>query len=107
MILHFVEEFAPRLRGARLLGWWDNSTSVSAVNKGTSVSNLITGIVRRILLLCLEYDVWLWLAHIQGVLNLDPDRLSRGLLGRRVGDWSLLPHVMACWVKAAGGFDWD
>eukprot|EP00961_Rhodomonas_salina_P137701 1852382-Rhodomonas_salina.1 len=73
MILHFLEEFASQLRGCRVLGWCDNSTSVRAIIKGSSVSNLIMGIVRRIRLLCLEFDTWLWMAHIPGVLNVDPD----------------------------------
>ena len=82
MILHLLEEFIQQLRGSRLLVWCDNSTAVRAINKGASRSNVVVGIMRRIRLLCLEHDVWLWVAHIPGVLNVEADGLSRGLLAR-------------------------
>eukprot|EP00961_Rhodomonas_salina_P173197 2335832-Rhodomonas_salina.1 len=108
MILQFVEEFSSELRGRRVLGWCDNSTSVAAMNKGSLVSNLITGIVRRTRLICLEHDIWLWIAHIPGVLNIQPDGLSRGVLATRISNWSLIPTIMTRWRKQAGGhFDWD
>eukprot|EP00961_Rhodomonas_salina_P154450 2080435-Rhodomonas_salina.1 len=48
MVLDWCTEFGPSARGKRVLAWCDNTTTVAAINKGTSRSNLIAGIVRRI-----------------------------------------------------------
>ena len=78
MILHFLEEFACQLQGQRVLVWCDNSTAVRSINKGSLQLNVIVGIVRQVRLLCLKYDIWLWLAHIPGVLNIEATHCSGG-----------------------------
>jgi len=89
------------------LGWCDNTSTVQAINTGRSKSNRLMQIVRRVHLACIKYDMQLWMVHIPGVHNVIADHLSRGVLGARVGTWSLLPHVMEQWRSQARGFDMD
>ncbi len=61
---------------------------------------MMNGIIRRLRLLCLERSVALYVCHIPGAINLAPDALSRGALGKRVQDWSLVTQCMDKWVRA-------
>mmetsp|Transcript_45500 Transcript_45500/g.93040 ORF Transcript_45500/g.93040 Transcript_45500/m.93040 type:complete len:915 (-) Transcript_45500:330-3074(-) len=105
MILDWCVEFGPQARGRRVLVWCDNSASVAAINRGSSRSDVITGIVRRIRLLCLEHDFHLWAVHIPGRINYIPDSLSRGLLQARVNNFRLTERSWNRWDRRFGGFD--
>mmetsp|Transcript_69329 Transcript_69329/g.144556 ORF Transcript_69329/g.144556 Transcript_69329/m.144556 type:complete len:1186 (+) Transcript_69329:1738-5295(+) len=105
MILDWCVEFGPQARGRRVLAWCDNSVTVAAVNKGSSRSNVITGIVRRIRLLSLQYDFHLCAAHIPGRVNYAPDSLSRGLLHTKINNYRLTGRSWGRWDKALGPFD--
>mmetsp|Transcript_30389 Transcript_30389/g.62612 ORF Transcript_30389/g.62612 Transcript_30389/m.62612 type:complete len:869 (-) Transcript_30389:3743-6349(-) len=103
VVLHLILEMGPSCRGRRCLGWCDNSTTVAAINTGRSKSNLLMQIVRRVHLACLEFDMRLWMAHIPGVHNIVADGLSRGVLGARVSNWTLVPQCMERWARHVGG----
>jgi len=107
MVLHVIEEMGPACRGRRCLAWCDNTSAIQAINTGRSRSNVMMQIVRRIHLACIRYDMQLWLVHIPGVHNITADSLSRGVLGARVANWSLIPQCMRRWRDAAGEFDLD
>ncbi len=66
----------------------------------------MNGIILRLRLACLELSVALYVCHIPGAMNLAPDALSRGALGRRIQDWSLIPQCMDKWDRMFG-FDFD
>jgi len=105
MILDWCEEFGPQARGCRVLAWCDNSVTVASVNKGSSRSNVITGIVRRIRLLSLEHDFHLCAAHIPGRVNYAPDSLSRGLLHTKINNYRLTTRSWSRWEREFGSFD--
>lgn len=108
VVLQALLEIVPRSRGRRLLGWCDNMTAVVAINFGRCKQDRVLRLVRRMHILCAEYDVQLWMCHIAGEINVVPDQLSRGVLGARVNNWSLIKVVQERWNKLAGGaFDWD
>jgi len=67
----------------------------------------MTSIVRRIRLACLEFGFELWVCHIPGLINFDPDALSRGVLGKRVAAWSFIGQCRDRWSRAGGGFTVD
>lgn len=90
------------------MGWCDNMTAVVAINTGRCKQDRVLRLVRRIHILCAEYEVQLWMCHIAGKINVVPDELSRGVLGARVNNWSLIDQVQAYANGLAGGeFDWD
>jgi len=107
MVLHMCMTFGPRWRGLKVVGWCDNDVSVRAINKGVGTSEVMNGIIRRIRLECIRHGFVLWMRHIPGVDNLDPDALSRGALARRVGSWSLVADSMSKWAKKRGPFSVD
>ncbi len=107
MILDMLLQFGNKMSGCRVVAWCDNLVSVCAVNKGVGASEVMNSIIRRVRLLCLEASVALYLCHIPGAQNLDPDALSRGALGKRVCDWSLIPQCMAKWARRFGAFTFD
>jgi len=107
MILHVLIVWGAKFRGQRVIAWCDNMVSVQAINKGVGASDMINGIIRRIRLRCLELGVSLWVCHIPGAINLDPDSLSRGVMARRVEDWSLIVQCMRKWQKDCGPFTLD
>jgi len=107
MVLHVIMEMGEACRGRRCLAWCDNTYAIQAINTGRSRSNIMMQTVRRIHLACIHFDIQLWLVHIPGVHNITADALSRGVLGARVANWSLLPQCMKRWRDEAGGFDID
>jgi len=107
MVLHMCIVFGARWRGLRVVGWCDNEVSVRAINKGVGTSEVMSGIIRRIRLECIRHGFVLWMRHIPGVENLDPDALSRGALAKRVGSWSLVRDSMDKWRNKRGGFTVD
>jgi hypothetical protein len=107
MVLHFCKLFDPQWSGLRVVAWCDNLVTVRAVNKGVSGSDAMNSLIRQIRLLSLEFDFELWVRHIPGLVNFIPDDLSRGVLGARVGNWSLLPDSFEYWRKRRGEFEWD
>jgi len=107
MVLHMCMVFGARWKGLRVVGWCDNDVSVRAINKGVGTSEVMSGLIRRIRLESIRHGFVLWMRHIPGVDNLDPDALSRGALARRVGSWSLVPDSMRKWVKRRGPFSVD
>mmetsp|Transcript_62462 Transcript_62462/g.129724 ORF Transcript_62462/g.129724 Transcript_62462/m.129724 type:complete len:218 (-) Transcript_62462:925-1578(-) len=107
MVLHMCVVFGSRWKGLRVVGWCDNDVSVRAINKGVGTSEVMSGIIRRIRLECIRHGFVLWMRHIPGVENLDPDALSRGALASRVGCWSLVEDSLGKWSKKRGGFTVD
>jgi len=107
MVLHMCMVFGARWRGLRVVGWCDIDVSVRAINKGTGTSEVMSGLIRRIRLECIKHGFVLWMRHIPGVENLDPDALSQGALARRVGSWSFVTDSMAKWAKRRGPFTVD
>jgi len=107
MVLHMCLLYGPRWQGLRVVAWCDNNVSVRAINKGVGTSEVMSGIIRRIRLECIKHGFVLWMRHIPGVDNVDPDALSRGALARRVGCWSLVGDSMRKWGKKRGPFTVD
>jgi len=107
MVLHMCLLFGPRWKGLRVVAWCDNEVSVRAINKGVGTSEVMSGIIRRIRLECIRHGFVLWMRHIPGVENLDPDALSRGALARRVGCWSLVADSQRKWGNKRGVFTVD
>lgn len=107
MILHVLMVWGMHMAGCRVISWCDNMVSVRAINKGVGCSDMITGIVRRIRLRCLELGISLWVCHIPGAINLTPDALSRGVLAKRMHDWSLIVQCMQKWERRFGPFSLD
>ena len=103
MVLHMCLLYGAQWVGLRVVAWCDNLVSVKVINKGSGVSSLMTSIVRRIRLICLEYGFELWVCHIPGAINFDADALSRGTLGTRIASWSFIAQCRARWNQAAGG----
>eukprot|EP00961_Rhodomonas_salina_P248038 3351796-Rhodomonas_salina.1 len=94
-------------RGRKVLGWCDNTATIAAINKGRSRSGVLTGIARRIRLICIEFDIHLWLCHIAGKDNIVPDALSRYALEPRTESWSLIQETWEALVRRYGKFDVD
>jgi len=107
MILHVLIVWGRKFAGQRVIAWCDNTVSVQAINKGVGASDMINGIIRRIRLRCLELGISLWVCHIPGAINLDPDALSRGVMARRIEDWSLILQCMRKWTRLYGPFTVD
>lgn len=77
-VLVFLLIFAKSLTNCRVMVWSDNTAVVSILNSCTSKNPFIMDMVRRITLLCLDFNVLLSARHIAGSLNDGPDALSRG-----------------------------
>ena len=103
MVLQIAIDISPHCRGRRCIGWNDNTTTVQAINTGRSRSNVLMQLVRHIHLEFLRYDMQVWMMHIPGVHNIKADGLSRGVLGQRVSNWSLVPQCMERCVCLGGG----
>mmetsp|Transcript_18276 Transcript_18276/g.36993 ORF Transcript_18276/g.36993 Transcript_18276/m.36993 type:complete len:626 (+) Transcript_18276:2498-4375(+) len=107
MILQVLTEMGEALRGRRCLGWCDNTTAVQAINTGRSRSNRLMQIVLRVHLLCIKYNIRLWMVHIPGVHNVTADDLSRGVVGARVGNWGLVEQCMERWNREVDCYEVD
>ncbi len=79
MILDMMLHFGEKMAGVRVVAWCNNMVSVRAVNKGVGGSDLMNSIIWRLLLVCLERLVALYMCHIPGTINLSPDTIG-GLL---------------------------
>eukprot|EP00802_Teleaulax_amphioxeia_P001250 Tamp_01252.p1 GENE.Tamp_01252~~Tamp_01252.p1 ORF type:complete len:895 (-),score=71.37 Tamp_01252:2479-5163(-) len=107
MPVWFLQECGPQVAGLRGVLWVDSRVAMGALNAGRSKNKLIAAAARSFKLLCLQYSVQIHLCHIPTLENLEADYITRGVLGRRIADWGLVPLVMDRWDRVAGGFDVD
>jgi hypothetical protein len=106
-VLRLLRADCNSLSHCKLLLWCDNLVTVRALRKGQSKSSLLTKIVREIRLICLRHHVSLCPVHIAGILNVEADGLSRGMISARCESWSLNSNIMARWHSHYHGFDVD
>ena len=66
----------------RVLLYTDNSALVSVLNKQTSKEPLVMVLVRKLVLLCLQFNLVLSARHIPGIDNTSADALSRLQMAR-------------------------
>lgn len=76
----------------RVLFWLDNQAVVAIVNKQTSKCPFIMGMVRRLVLQCLRFNILFMAWFVPGVNNSIADALSRFQVERF---WALAPQVEA------------
>ena len=64
-------------RGRRVLFWSDNQAVVTIINKQTSKCPIIMGMVRRLVIQCLKFNILFKAKHVCGTDNNIADALSR------------------------------
>ena len=77
-VLRVVETWGERLRGCVVLIEADNTAAVGAATKGTSSSEDMQELVRRLVELSEEYSIELRVCHTPGAMLHRPDQTSRG-----------------------------
>ena len=87
-----VEVWGEQLRGKRVLFWSDNQAVVAIVNKQTSKCPIIMGMVRRLVLKCLSFNILFKARFVPGFNNSIADALSRFQVERFR---ALAPHAEA------------
>lgn len=65
------------LKNKRILFHIDNDSVVTIINKKSCKSERVMALVRKLVLVCLEFNILLKAEHIQGVQNTIADSLSR------------------------------
>ena len=95
MPVQWVKQCGPQLRGCRGVLWVDNMTALCALNKGKSKNKLIAAAAREFKYLCMLYAIQVWVSHIPTLKNVEADHISRGVLGRRIADWSFSNKIMS------------
>ena len=95
MPVQWVKQCGPQLRGCRGVLWVDNMTALCALNKGKSKNKLIAAAAREFKYLCMLYAIQVWVSHIPTLKNVEADHISRGVLGRRIADWSFNNEIMS------------
>ena len=72
-----AEKWAKKWRGKHIVVRSDNAATVASVNKGTSRSVELLGIVQKLFWLSIEFGFRLSAVHLPGRLNILSDRISR------------------------------
>ncbi len=61
------------MRNQRIIFFTDNAALVDVINKTTSRDPVIMGLVRRLVLACLKFNILFRAAHVPGLENHLPD----------------------------------
>ena len=77
-----VSLFGEQLTSRKVIFWSDNQTVVSVVNKQSSSCAHIMGLIRRLVTLCLKWNIWFRAKYVPGVNNEIADSLSRFQMAR-------------------------
>ena len=83
--------FGPRLAGANILLFCDNSASVDAINFMKAPSRVLMSLVRELFFLCAQFSFQIRAQHIPGVKNVLADALSRP--EKRPNAWQVRPTL--------------
>lgn len=81
-IILAVEVWGPHMANKQLILYTDNSAIVAVLNKPTSKEPIVMILVRKLVLLCLTYNILVSTRHVPGVDNSIADALSRFQMGR-------------------------
>ena len=94
-----LTRFCPLIRGHHVLVRSDNVSVVSYINRQGGLRSLtLYRLTRRLLVWARSNLLSLKAAHVPGLLNIGPDRLSRNQVP--TGEWSLHPQtVQLLWRK--------
>ena len=89
-ILFGLQALCDKMRNTHILIKCDNTTAVAYVrNMGGCKSLRCNQVARQIWYWAIKYNIWLSITHIEGRLNIEPDRLSRVFDDRT--EWMLNP----------------
>ena len=66
-----------QLTGKKVVFWSDNQTVVAVINKQSSSCTHIMSLIRRLVVLCLKWNIWFRAKYVPGVNNEIADSLSR------------------------------
>jgi len=104
-VLAALQQWGPSLKSQTVRLFVDNASVEFAVRKGRSFSARVNQVLRKILLLCLKYDICVHPFHVQSSDNVTADTLSRmseaEFRSRRINGSSfqacppIAPHVHA------------
>ena len=83
--------FGPRLAGATILLFCDNSASVDAITFMKASSRVMMSLVRELFFLCARFSFQIKAQHIPGVKNVLADALSRP--EKRLTAWQVRPTL--------------
>ena len=72
-----LEIWGPRLSNQCLIAHSDNQAVVHIINKQSSKDRFIMKLVRRLVLVCMRFNILLRCVHVAGRFNILPDLLSR------------------------------
>lgn len=98
--------FEKELTGKNVLVRTDNMTALAYVkNQGGTKSDLRNKIAKQIWFWCQKNDIWLSIAHIPGIENVEADSASRNLNERT--EWSLNQAVFDILNEEFGPLDID
>ena len=91
-VLYGLQSLCMDVNNSHILVKSDNSTTVSYIqNMGGCKSKMCNDVARKIWMWCIPRNIWLTSAHIEGVANIIPDRLSR--VFDDTTEWQLNPVI--------------
>jgi hypothetical protein len=76
-IFVLIHIFGPLMKNSNILFHCDNSAVTAILNKQSSKDKNVMAIVRPLVLLLVDLNIYLKSEHIAGILNILPDRISR------------------------------
>lgn len=72
-----VEIWGYRMSNSKILFFSDNQAVVQVINKQSCKDKVMMRLVRRLVVACLNWNIWFKAKHIKGAWNIVPDQLSR------------------------------